>query len=168
MHASIDIHHKQWYDTAVSLGQKVNASPPQLPRRCMQTGRSNTPADTPEMYYKRTVSIPFVDVLLSHLGSRFSNIQQQAVRGMTFVPAVLMDDTLSKPTMDEVIEYYGEDLPSPTSLGTELHLWKCKWRSSPPPLPDTPADALMFANKSMFSKHSQCSTTCVYTACDEL
>ena len=148
---SVDIHHKQWFDVATALAQRDNACPPELPRRCMhQAARDNTPADTPEMYYKRTVSIPFLDELIGHLRSRFANIQQQAMRGLTFVPSVLMDDTLPKPTIHEVVEYYGEDLPTPSSLDAELHQWQCKWRSSTLALPDTPAHALTFANKTMF------------------
>ena len=148
---SVNIHHKQWFDVATALAQRANACPPELPRRCMhQAARDNTPADTPEMYYKRTVSIPFLDELIGHLRSWFANIQQQAMRDLTFVPSVLMDDTLPKPTIDEVVEYYGEDLPTPSSLDAELHLWQCKWRSSTLALPDTPAYALTFANKTMF------------------
>ena len=52
--------------------------------------------------------------------------------------------------MSQLKDCYKEDLPNPSSLETELHLWKCKWRSSSQPLPDTPADALMFASDSTF------------------
>ena len=54
---NIDVKHKEWFAIAVRLSQQVNGSEPQLPRRCnVQTGRSNMPGDTPEVYYKRTVS----------------------------------------------------------------------------------------------------------------
>ena len=52
--------------------------------------------------------------------------------------------------MQDLVEYYKEDLPSPSSLDVELQLWKCKWRSFSQPLPDTPIDALAFASASMF------------------
>lgn len=56
---------QEWYGVAESLGQKVNAPGPQLPRHCnLQTSRNNTPGDMPEVYYRRTVSIPFLDELL--------------------------------------------------------------------------------------------------------
>ena len=43
--ANIDVKHREWFDIAVALCQKVNASAPELPRRCShQTSRSNTPA----------------------------------------------------------------------------------------------------------------------------
>ena len=149
--AAIDVKHKEWFDIAIALGQKVDAPPPQLPRRCSrQTARSNTPGETPEIYYKRTISIPFLDQLISHLNSQFSDIQQKAIIGMKIVPSVLMDNSLPASSTQDLVQYYKEDLPNPSSLDTELHLWKCKWRSFSRPLPDTPGDALMFASESMF------------------
>lgn len=152
--ATIDIKQKEWFDTAISLGQKVNAPPPQLLRRCStQTARCNTPGETPEIYYKRTIAIPFLDQLICHLNSRFSDIQQKAIMGMKIVPSVLMNNSLisdSESITQHLVEYYKEDLPNPSSLAVELHLWKCKWRSFSQPLPDTPAEALIFASRSMF------------------
>ena len=96
------------------------------------------------MYYRRTISIPF---LIGHLQSRFSDIQQKAVMGMRIVPSVLMDDSLPNVTLDQLKDCYKEHLPNPSALETDLHLWKCKWCCS---LPDAPADALMFTSDSMF------------------
>ena len=108
---------------AVALCQKVNASAPELPRCCScQTSRSNTPGDTPEVYYRRTISIPFLDELIAHLQSHFSDIQQKAVMGMRIVPTVMMDNSLPTSSLEQLKEYYEEDLPSPSSLETELHL----------------------------------------------
>lgn len=149
--SNIDVKHKVWYDMAVALGEKVDASEPQLPRRCgRQTARSNTPGDTPESYYRRTISIPFLDELLTHLNSRFSNIQQKAIMGMTIVPSVLVDETIPTSSLSDLLQQYSDDLPNPSSLETEIHLWKCKWSSFSKSLPDTPADALVFASQSMF------------------
>ena len=116
---TIDAKHKEWFDTAIALGQKVNAPPPQLPRRCSrQTARSNTPGETPEIHYKRTITIPFLNQLISHLNSRLSDIQQKAIMGMKIVPSVLMDNSLSASSMQDLVEYYKEDLPSPSSMFT--------------------------------------------------
>ena len=66
LRGQIDTTHKKWFDKAVGLGQLVKASEPQLPRRCgIQTGRSNVPGDTPEVYYRRIISVPFLDELVS-------------------------------------------------------------------------------------------------------
>ena len=67
---TINAKHKTWHEAAVNLSQKVNASEPQLPRQCaVQQHRSNTPGDTPQEYYCRIISIPFLDMLFSHLES---------------------------------------------------------------------------------------------------
>lgn len=123
----------------------------QLPRCCRrQTARSNTPGDTPEIYYRRTISIPFLDQLVSHLETRFSNIQQNAIMGMTIVPSVLMDESTTTSGLKDLLEQYSDDLPDASSLEMELHLWKCKWTSFSKELPDTPADALVFASQNFF------------------
>ena len=69
---------------------------------------------------------------------------------MTLVPSVMMDQTITVSSVGDLLEYYGEDLPSSSSLETELHLWKCKWSLSSQQLPDTPPDALQLASYNMF------------------
>ena len=69
--------------------------------------------------------------------------------GMKIVPSVLMDNSLWASSTQDLVEYYKEDLPSPSALDTELHLWECKWRSYSQPLPDTSVSALASASNSM-------------------
>ena len=152
----------------MNLGQKLNASEPQLPRLCaVQQHRSNTPGDTPEEYYCHTISIPFLDTLLSHLESRFSDIQQKSVNGMKIVPSVLM---VKSCTHQELFDSYSEDLPSPDLLESELDLWKHKWQlTSSQQLPDSPANALVYASKNMYPNiHSTLHLICTLpvTSCE--
>ena len=54
LRGNIDVTHKEWFVMAVSLGQQINASEPELLRSCrLQTARCNIPGDTPEVYYRR-------------------------------------------------------------------------------------------------------------------
>ena len=69
---------------------------------------------------------------------------------MTIVPSVLHDDTLPKAHLEKLIEVYGGDLPNFASLDTELELWKYKWASLTDHIPSSPAEALPYANESMF------------------
>jgi len=46
---------------------------PRVPR--VQGNRSNVPADTPLLYYKRSFDIPFIDILLQQFQNRFSEDQ---------------------------------------------------------------------------------------------
>ena len=59
--SKIDTSHKKLYDSVVSLGGKINALPPSLPRRCThQTNREKLPSNTPEEYFRRAITIPFL------------------------------------------------------------------------------------------------------------
>ncbi len=148
---NLESRHRTWHESALTLGEKVNASEPQLPRRCsVQTSRSNTPGETPKLYYRRILSIPFLDALLSHLDSRFSDIQEKALIGMKLVPTVLCDPSISTCKHEELLASYAEDLPFPLSLQAELDLWKHKWQSqtSNPNMPDSPSNTLLVAKDS--------------------
>ena len=148
--SNIDVKHKVWHDMTVTLGEKVDASESQLPRRCgHQTARSNIPGDTPESYYRRTNSIPFLDELITHLKSRFTVIQQKAVMGMTIATSVLMDETIPTSSLGDLLQQYSDDLDYlvlrnralAVEMQVELFL---------KPLLDTPTDALLYASQSMF------------------
>ena len=51
--SNIDTYLKKLYDSVVSLGGKINALPPSLPRRYIhQMNRENVPSNTPEEYFR--------------------------------------------------------------------------------------------------------------------
>ena len=77
MCSNIDTYHKELYDSVVS-GGKINALPPSLPWRCThQMNRENVPSNTPAEYFRRAITIPFFDDMISHLNNRFSDVQRK-------------------------------------------------------------------------------------------
>jgi hypothetical protein len=61
----IDNKHKEWFAMTAALSQKINGSDHQLPRGCSrQTARSNIPGDDPEVFFQRSITIPFFDTLV--------------------------------------------------------------------------------------------------------
>ena len=126
--SNIDTYHKKLYDSVVSLVGKINALPPSLPRRCThQTNRENVPSNIPEEYFRRAITIPFFDDMISHLNNRFSDVQRKAIMALSIVPSVFMTDQEADSSLEEeLIEHYHDDLPSPSTLQQELHMWKCK------------------------------------------
>ena len=57
----VDATHMAWHEEAFLLGSKVGVLP-SVPRRCgRQTNRDNTPAEDSITYYRRTLTIPFLD-----------------------------------------------------------------------------------------------------------
>ena len=73
---SIDLVHLAWYKTAVGIGKAVGASDPAISRRCKkQKNRDNVPGESPEVYFRRSIAVPFLDVLINQLGVRFGATQ---------------------------------------------------------------------------------------------
>ena len=110
------------------------------------------PSNTHEEYFRRAITIPFFDDMISHLNNRFSDVQRKAIMAQSIVPSVFMTDQEADSSLEEeLIEHYHDDLPSPPTLQQELHMWKCKWKLvEKSRLPDTPSKSLEHADESMF------------------
>ena len=103
---------------------------PSLPRRCgQQHHREDTPADTPAQYYRRTISILFVDHLLTEIDAHFTRMNLTALQGLCLVSAVLMTmpPDVDKEHVMHFTQIYKEDLDSSGSVQSELHSWRTKW-----------------------------------------
>ena len=130
------------------LSNKVGGTPA-VPRRCRrQTNRDNTPAEDSIEYYRRTLTIPFLDQLIVEMNSQFSSTQRRAVLGLSLVPAVMHDDW--KARAQELAEFYNADLPDPESLSVELHCWVLKWSHHTGEKPKDPQQTLPFADCAFF------------------
>lgn len=152
----IHVHHSQWFNTIEKLCQNIGIQP-SLPRLCgCQRHRDNVPADSPSEYYLRSISIPLVDHLISELDDRFSIHHQKSLQGMYLVPSVLVTVNAEECNikLQQIAEFYEEDLPSPSTIQSELHCWHMKWQEQKSShglscLPVTPTAALRHAS-SMF------------------
>ena len=97
----------------------VNTSLPRICRR--QTNRQNTPAATPEQYFKRTISIPVVDNVSNQMRDRFLNMRQLAVMGQYFIPSTFLEDpAMSQNDVYKFAEEYREVLRDPSLLGHRI------------------------------------------------
>ena len=102
---------------------------PSLPRLCgRQSHRSNVPAQTPSEYYRRTVTIPVLDHLLSEMEAQFSTHQETALLGLHLIPSILVTNTVEEleQKIQPVKELYVRDLMD-DSFSVELHQWHLKW-----------------------------------------
>ena len=136
------------------MAETINASVPSIPRRCArQTFRSNVPALIPEDYYRRDLAVPFLDEMIANINSRFSKIQKKAMMAQSLVPSVLMSPGHEQSMTDlahQLAEFYADDLPNPSTLQLELHVWKCKWKSFSAERPSSLSKSLFHANETMF------------------
>jgi hypothetical protein len=164
---NIDIVHQAWYQAAVTIGDKIHAPEPSIPRRCSrQSNRGNVPGDSPEVYYRRLVTVPFIDELMNHLDNRFSISHIKAVCVMkSLMPASFMTSggglgsstgelDVKNMELDE-FEFYLDDLPSADELPQEMHNWVNKWHRFKGTFPHTPADCLSYADETMYPNISR-------------
>ena len=83
------IHHREWFNIIEEMCHMAGVAPC-LPRLCShQRNRSNVPAENACDYYRRVISIPLLDHLVSELESRFNSNNQAALQGLYLVPSVL-------------------------------------------------------------------------------
>ena len=124
---NVDVNHGQWFADVEQLCQSVGTQP-LLPRTCgRQIHRSNVPAQTPSEFYRRTVTIPMLDHILSEIESRFSAHQKTALLGLYLIPSLLVSKTLEEVTdeLTQLVKMYAGDLTD--NFFSELHQWYLKW-----------------------------------------
>jgi hypothetical protein len=145
---NVDNFNSTWFDIAKNKSGAVGADGPTIPRRCgRQRDRNNVPAE----YYKRSITIPFLDHLLSQLQSRFSSDQQLVARGLSLVPAIMKESvsTWKKNVMD-LATFYESDLPSVDNIDMEIVCWETKWKDHVGELPSKPKETLAHCNFNYF------------------
>ena len=127
----VDSVHARMYNEAVQIATGVNVEE-SMPRRTgWQQHRSNVPSSTPSQYYKRVLTIPILDHLISEMDRRFHHDSTSVVpQTMLLLPSTLAKskEILTSSNIADLIRLYGDDLPAPASLDTELHCWSVKWQ----------------------------------------
>ena len=120
-----------------------------IPRRCgRQTRCNNMPRETPEVYYRRVVFVPFMDDLLDQLRNRFTGMTAKALTGFKLLPANVTN--LSDQDVADLKEQFEPDLPSPDTLQAEISVWK-KWECADiHPKPDSLSEVLAVTNQLMY------------------
>ena len=79
-----------WYDEITQLAGNVGV-PKSIPRKIsLQQNRTNTPSKSPKEHYKRTVAIPLLDSLCSHIEERLSGEGCHARGLLCLVSAIIL------------------------------------------------------------------------------
>lgn len=131
--SEIDVFHDRVYDAVLVLAQSVgiDESSPRISSR--QQHRQNVPADNTKEYYKRTLTIPILDHLISELDERFdADSSLVVVEFMELLPSTIIghdQSHLQLSKLTNLVSCYENDLPSSRALDTELDMWENKWRS---------------------------------------
>ena len=124
-------------------------------------------ASSPEDYFRKSVAIPLLDHILSTLEAQFSKAAAVASSLLGVVPSVCCSSEID---LDEALQKYGQDLPSPELFAAEFSRWKRRFRDQPvDKLPASPAEAIKVCDRDMFPNVSvllQLACTIPVTSCE--
>ncbi len=138
-----------WYVDIKAMADElgITATTPRIVGR--QVHRSNVPGDSPEVYYRRNLVIPFLDHIVTELNERFGPTQQTKVKLLGLIPSIAA--TYPSASIAEVGELYKADLSSPQMLSIEFRRWKSKFLTiHEKDRPQTLESALHFCDKEDF------------------
>ena len=141
----IDTMHSWLYGSALEIRVKVavDESLPRISGR--QHHRANVPYSDPSEYYKRVLTIPALDHLISEFVERFHH-DSASSQIMLLLPSTIAEseEVLTSTAISDLIQMYKDYLPAPGSIDTELHCWEVKWRDNLNDAPSyyTPAKVL--------------------------
>ena len=105
---NVMIHHRKWFNIIEEMCHMAGFAPC-LPHFCNhQRNGSNVLAEYACDYYRRVISIPLLDHLVSVFESHFNSHNQAALQGLYFVPSVLVKKCLEEiaPKLQQLGEMY--------------------------------------------------------------
>ena len=90
--------------------------------------------DTVEEYFKKIISIPFLDQVLQELRTSFTDLHRCVTLGLLLDPSKIH----SWKKIDGLFTFFLDGIPQPYSLITEINQWCMKW-----PMIDDKSDTLL-------------------------
>jgi hypothetical protein len=95
------------------------------PRTCgRQTMRDNVQSEGPEDYFRKSITIPFLDYTINEMKTRFTDLHARAALGLQLVPYVMT----MLPKLED-FSFFETDLPCKDTLHAELAQWYSLWQS---------------------------------------
>ena len=149
---NIDPFHNRIYATALSIASDVNVEESRPRTTVRQEHRGNVPSSSTSEYYKRILTIPILDHLIAEVSERFSSrITMTLAQVMLLLPSHVTAATLVASDIEDLLSTYEDDLPSPSTIETEIHLWNTKWKDNPTAHSlDTPLKAVTSTDRDFF------------------
>ena len=147
----IDGRFQLWYKDAQDLAKELGTDERAPRAKGRSNYRATHPAESPKEYFKRSLSIPFVDNVSSQMEERFDSAAAGTVLALfSLIPSVVKEMDVSElPKLSEDLALYQDDLPRFRSLRTELEVWRAKCINMQTP-PDSLLQTLNICNKDLF------------------
>uniref|UniRef100_UPI00358F763F 52 kDa repressor of the inhibitor of the protein kinase-like n=1 Tax=Myxine glutinosa TaxID=7769 RepID=UPI00358F763F len=130
----IDEWFQHMYVEVLAVAEKVGSTE-QWPRVCgRQTQRKNCPSESVAEYWKRTVAIPFLDVICSEMKSRFSQDKRAHYELCALIPEVIVKQSTAevKELGQCLLVKWNHVMPLPSAFQSELQRWMNYWKRQLP------------------------------------
>ena len=127
----------------------------------------NHSADSIADYYKVSLAIPLINIVLSELKRRFEGNQTFNLSGLYIISYIKACSPNWRDHFKDFLKFYKHDFED-TSISTvdgELHLWKKHWENSKAALPNSVSATLKRINFPMLRNHQNSATNIGYSTC---
>ena len=89
-----------------------------------QQHRENPESDTPFIYYRKNMCLPFINHLINRIDVRFDKYGKTVLMMQALIPSIIVERDV---TIDDVVEIYKEYLPALNNCQEEFIRWKRRW-----------------------------------------
>ena len=105
---------------------QVDIVPPRQASRSRH--RANVPADSPEEFYRRSQFVPFVEMMINELESRFTTHSEAVCRLTCVIPEFVKEYTYSH--LQPAVHLYAQFLASDIIVKAKFEIWKKRWTAN--------------------------------------
>ena len=136
----VENFHNECYKIILNISKECDIGE-NVPRHVKrQIHRANHPFSTPSDYFRKSVTIPLLDHLVTELHSRFTENTLVTYKGLYIIPAKIVSLVSKGESWKDkflpFLKFYEDDLPNPKAIDSELILWERYWVSNTIETPD--------------------------------
>ena len=124
---NVEVKHLQYFQSASSMAFKQNV-PIEKPRiSTIQSYRDNHPSETVSDYFKRSLTIPFLDQLISSMEDRFAPKHLALYSGFNILPSIMRKTENWRAMFKPFIDCYLKTITDFGNIDAELDMWEIYW-----------------------------------------
>ncbi|KAG5843437.1 hypothetical protein ANANG_G00150940 [Anguilla anguilla] len=117
---NINMVHSPWFEEATQLATKVASGQVCFPEK-------SSSYESPEAYYRETLSKPVLSLLMEELKHNFSESHLNALKVLSLLPTCNTQAVDSEFT-EKLLSVYQTDLPEPDSAEQDICNWASFWK----------------------------------------
>ncbi|XP_006006171.1 uncharacterized protein SI:DKEY-250D21.1 isoform X2 [Latimeria chalumnae] len=122
---NLDVIHDAWFAEAIKLTNTLGPGVTFSDQFCGQSYPTTKLKETPEMFYRRTLSVPTVKFLIQEIKDLFSESHVNILNCLSLLPSNETPATARSAT-DRLSAVYINNLPEPGKFFTDCYCWNIR------------------------------------------